>query len=191
MVAVIVTLAEAFAGEVAMVAVADVTPAGTVTLAIVAAPGVKLVSLTRSPPAGAGPVSVTVAVDEVPPLTDLGLNVSVETAAAGAAVTVSSVVAVVPPYEAEMFTSVVLATADVVTVNVLVVLPFMIDTVAGTATPGALLERLTTAPPFGAGKVSVTVAVALVPPVTLDGASVSVTAGVAMTNDRETSGAGL
>ncbi len=79
----------------------------------------------------------------------------------------SVVVAVVPPYAAEMTTAVVLVTADVVTVNVLVVLPFMIDTVAGTATPGALLDRVTTAPPFGAGEVSVTVAVALVPPVTL------------------------
>ena len=76
-----------------------------------------------------------------------------------------------------------MATANVVTVNVFVVLPFMIDTVAGTvAAPGALLARLTTAPPFGAGEASVTVAVEIVPPVTLTGDRVNVAAGFEMTS---------
>ena len=47
-------------------------------------------------------------------------------------------------------------------------------TLAGTvATPVLLLDRLTTAPPLGAAALNVTVPVDELPPVTLDGLSVS------------------
>src|SRR5437016_12276724 len=73
----------------------------------------------------------------------------------------------------------------------LVALPGTV-TLAGTlATPGLLLDRLTTAPPLGAGALSVTVPVEELPPVTLDGLRLSaesvggagVTEGVAVTAD--------
>ena len=62
----------------------------------------------------------------------------------------------------------------VLTVKVaLVALPGTV-TLAGTlATPGLLLDRLTTAPPLGAGALSVTVPVEELPPVTLDGLRLS------------------
>lgn len=73
-----------------------------------------------------------------------------------------------------MFTVVIVATALVVTVNVVVVLP------AGTITEDCtcaavllLLERLTAAPPAGATPFSVTVPVELLPPVTNVGLSVT------------------
>jgi hypothetical protein len=60
---------------VAMVKVAVVTPAGIVTLAATVATAVLLlVSATTMPPDGAAPLSVTVPVDELPPITEVGLN---------------------------------------------------------------------------------------------------------------------
>jgi hypothetical protein len=57
-------------------------PAGTVTLAgTVAADGLLLDRPTTVPPDGAGPVNVTVPVDDVPPLTVAGLNDSAESVA--------------------------------------------------------------------------------------------------------------
>ena len=55
-------------------------PAGTVTLAGTLAAVLLLESMTCAPPAGAGPLSVTVAVEVcTPPTTLLGFNVSEET----------------------------------------------------------------------------------------------------------------
>ena len=76
---------------------------------------------------------------------------------------------------------VVVATALVVTVNVVDVLPADTVTVAGTwAAAALLLESVTTAPPAGAAPFSVTVPVELVPPVTDVGFRVTVdtTAGL-------------
>src|SRR5947208_15849314 len=74
-----------------------------------------------------------------------------------------------------MVTEVVVDTGLVLTVKVaLVALPGTV-TLAGTlATPGLLLDRLTTAPPLGAGPLSVTVPVEELPPVTLGGLRLSV-----------------
>src|SRR5947209_20599120 len=73
-----------------------------------------------------------------------------------------------------MVTEVVVDTGLVLTVKVaLVALPGTV-TLAGTlATPGLLLDRLTTAPPLGAGALSVTVPVEELPPVTLVGLRLS------------------
>ena len=170
---------------------ADVDPAGTTTLGLAATAGFELTSVTGSPPAGAGPLSVTLAEDGTPPFTLFGFNVSADTAD-GDGLTVSSEVAVVPPEEAETVTGVAVATMNVLTVNVFVVLPFMIDTVAGTvAAPGVLLARLMMTPPAGAGAASVTVPVELVPPVTATGDNASVNAALATLNDRPTFGAAL
>ena len=72
---------------------AEVDPAATVTLAGTVIPDLLLESVTTSPPAGATPVSVTVPVDALPPLTDAGLSV---TLLAAGAVTVSAAVFVTP-----------------------------------------------------------------------------------------------
>ena len=62
-----------------MVKLALVDPAATVTLGgTVAATGLSLVSATGNPPAGAAEVRVTVPVEDVPPMTSVGLTVTFE-----------------------------------------------------------------------------------------------------------------
>ena len=59
------------------VKVAVVAFAATVTLAGTCAAAISLlVSVTTAPPVGAGPLSVTVPVEEAPPGTDVGLRVT-------------------------------------------------------------------------------------------------------------------
>src|SRR2546430_15301014 len=75
-----------------MVKVAVVLAAGTVTLEGTLAAALLLESATCAPPAGAGPLSVTVPVDDcVPPVTLVGLNVSEETDTGGADITGSGI----------------------------------------------------------------------------------------------------
>jgi hypothetical protein len=70
--------------------VALVAPAGTVTLTGTLAAPLLLESVTRAPPAGAGPLNVTVPVEDCrPPTTLVGFNVNEETVGSGGAVTVS------------------------------------------------------------------------------------------------------
>src|SRR5436309_6763353 len=69
-----------------------------------------------------------------------------------------------------MVTTVEEPTGVVLTVKVALVLPAGTVTLTGTvAAPVLLLDKLTTAPPLGAGALSVTVPVEELPPVTLDG----------------------
>ena len=59
---------------------AVVAPAATVTLAGVVAAVLSSERETDEPPLGAGPLNVTVPVDDVPPLTDAGFILSEATA---------------------------------------------------------------------------------------------------------------
>jgi hypothetical protein len=77
-----------------------VAPAATVTLEGTLATVVLLLeSVTCAPPVGAGPLSVTVPVEEFPPVTLVGLSVNEESVGAGggAGVTVSVADLVAPP----------------------------------------------------------------------------------------------
>src|SRR6266576_1063845 len=114
-----VTGVEAATALVLIVKVAVVLPAGTVTLEGTLAAALLLESVTCAPPAGAGPLSVTVPVDDcVPPVTLVGFNVSEETVGRGGGITVSEADVLVPPKDAEMVTGVDAATALVLIVKV-------------------------------------------------------------------------
>ncbi len=81
--------------DVFTVKVTPVAPAGTVTLEGTLAAPLSLESATCAPPAGAGPLSVTVPVEDCrPPTTLVGLSVNEETVGSGGGVTVR-VIAVV------------------------------------------------------------------------------------------------
>ena len=81
-------------GLVLTVNVAEVALAATVTLeGTVAAAVLPLASVTTTPPVGAGPLSVTVPVDDVPPVTDAGFRLR---ALGAAPLTDSPAVCVVP-----------------------------------------------------------------------------------------------
>jgi hypothetical protein len=86
-----------------------------------------------------------------------------------------------------MVTDVVVDTAVVVTVKLALVAPAGTVTLDGTvATFVLLLDRLTTAPPLGAGPLNVTVPVEEFPPVTLDGLRLSeLRVGVVMVSEAD------
>jgi hypothetical protein len=80
--------------EVLILKVALVAPAGTITLEGTLAAPLLLESATCAPPAGAGPLSVTVPVEDVPPITLVGFRVSEETVGRGGGVRVRVMVVV-------------------------------------------------------------------------------------------------
>src|SRR5439155_8079410 len=154
--------------NVVTVKVALAAPAGTVTLAgTVAAAVLLLASVTPMPPAGAGPLRVTVPVEEVPAFTVVGLSVSAESVAAGN--TFSTALRTIPrsgpPRVAKIVVELGAATALDSTVKVALVAPAGIVTLPGTVElPGvcpvkSMVDRMITAPPAGAGAVRVTVPV--------------------------------
>jgi hypothetical protein len=146
-----------------------VTPAGTVTLEDTLAAPLLLESETCAPPAGAGPLSVTVPVEGcVPPMTLVGFSVRKETVGSGGGVTVSEADLVAPPKDEEMVTCVDVLTALLFTGKVAPMAPAATVTLEGTvATVVLLLESATCTPPEGAGPLRVTVPEEEVPPVTL------------------------
>jgi len=136
-----------------------VLPAATVTLAGTGATcGLLLVRLTTTPPGGAIPLSVTVAVDVPPTIIWSGFSVRVVKTGV---TTVSVAVRLTP---ASVAVIIVCPRAFPGMLKVTLVLPAAIVRLAGTgATGGLLLVRLTTTPPAGAIPLSVTVMVDLPP----------------------------
>jgi len=160
--------ANGVAVNVVTVKVALVAPAGTVTLAGTVADAELLRSVTPRPPAGAGPLRVTVPVEEVPAFTVVGLSVSAESVAAGN--TFSTALRTIPrsgpPRVAKIVVELGAEKPLDSTVKVALVAPAGIVTLPGTVElPGACpvakstVDRMTTAPPAGAGAVKVTVPV--------------------------------
>ena len=78
-----VTGVDAVTALVLIVKVALAAPAGTITLEGTLATVLLLESRTWAPPAGAGALSVTVPVEELPPVTVEGLSVSEERVGTG------------------------------------------------------------------------------------------------------------
>ena len=90
----IVTAVSTLTTLVVTVNVAVVAPAATVTLAGTVAARLLLDKVTTAPPAGAGPLRVTVPVDGLPPITLVGFTVT-EDIVTGSVVTISVAVRVV------------------------------------------------------------------------------------------------
>src|SRR5262249_46654900 len=148
------------------VKVALVAPAAMVTLAGTVAAGLASLRVISAPPAGATPVSVTVAVEVLPLTTDAGFRVKV---LRGPGFTVST--AVFSPVKLALIVTAVLeVTPTLVTVNVPVVAPAATVTVAGTVAAGLLEASETAAPPVGAAAFNVTVPVLVAPDITAIGA---------------------
>src|SRR5437879_13448751 len=101
-------------GLVLTVKVALVALPGTVTLAgTLATPGLLLDRLTTAPPLGAGPLSVTVPVEELPPVTLVGLRLSDESVG-GLGVTVRVLALVVALWGVVMVSGLVVATGGAI-----------------------------------------------------------------------------
>jgi hypothetical protein len=152
-----------------------VAPGSTVTAdGVDATAPFELARLTASPPVGAALESVTVPVDDAPPVTLDGATVSAETlAGGGTAVTVTVAALVVVPCVAVIVAEVDAVTVLVAMVKVALVAPAGTVTLAGTVATALLLDRVTTRPPLAAALVSVTVPVLPFPPTTLDGLTAS------------------
>lgn len=142
---------------------AVVAPSATVTLDGVCALALSEDRFTTTPPAGAGPVSVTVPVGEVPLGTELGEIVS---CVGTAGTTVKVAVAEMLSKLAVIVGAVLVGTATVTTENVAVVAPAGTVTLVGGTALGSLEVKVTTVPAANAGLLRVTVPVEDVPPVT-------------------------
>jgi hypothetical protein len=143
--------------------VAVVAPPATVTVAGTVTEGLLLDKVTTKPVAGAALVRVTVPVEDVPPTTDVGFRVTVETFGAVIARVAFAVLAALVAVTVPLVSA---PTARVVAEKVAVVAPAATVTVAGTVILAVPLLRLTTKPPVGAALEIVTVPVEEVPPTT-------------------------
>ena len=142
-----------------------VAPAGIMSVdGTVAADVLLLVGVTVTPPAGAGPDKVTVAVTTVLELPTTVLGLIVSNVGTGA-FTVKTVVNVTPPDEAVIVTGVSTVTGTVEIEKVAVVPPVITVTgVTRLARAGLLLFNVTTSPPDGGMAERVTVPVETRPP---------------------------
>ena len=160
-VAVMIAETEALTAVVLTLNEAELAPADTVTVAGVVALVLPEERLTIAPPDGAGPLRVTVPVEELPPTSEVGFKVKPVNVAG---VTVSVAVTDVLPNSAVMVAVVEDVTAPVVIVNAAELAPAATVTVERGTTLLLLDDRETTVPPVGAGPVRVSVPVELVPP---------------------------
>ena len=145
---------------VVIVNVAVVLPAATVTFAGAAAAELLSDRDTVIPAEGAAPFRETVPVEELPPITLLGLKLKPLTE--GGLIVRAAVL--VTLYTADTVTDVALATGVVVTGNVVVVAPGARVTLAGTWAALLLSDSAMTMPVAGAGPFSRTVPVDELPP---------------------------
>src|SRR6185436_14014411 len=124
---------------------AENCPAATLTWPEVWTLGLLVVSVTKSPPVGAGAVSLTVPVALVPPIMAFAGTVTDETqdAACGFTVTVTDTRPQVP-VEAEMLACVAVETLLVFTLKFAEVCPAGTITCPTTCTSGLLLCKFTT-----------------------------------------------
>jgi hypothetical protein len=143
----------------------ELAPAGTVTTAGTEAAKLELSSCTVAPPAGAGPVNVTVPVTLPPPSVAPSESVSIP---AHGGFIVSAVVAEFA--EVAVIPAVVIdPTAIVVTLNVLDTEPCGTTIDPGTEADPELLARFTSTPPTGAAAANITVPIEDCPPINADG----------------------
>jgi hypothetical protein len=138
-----------------------VEPAETVTETGTTALELLELSLIEIPPVGAAPDNVTVPVEDVPPITEVG---DTETPVNATELMPSVAVLLVVPWVAVIVAVVVVATAVVDTVKVIAVLPAATVTLDGTVALLLLEPRLITVPPDGATPLKVTVPVEGEPP---------------------------
>jgi len=157
----IAALTFAATGSVVTVTAAFTAPAGMVTFAGTVASAIDELRSTTTPPVGAGASMVMVAVDVLPPATDVGERV---TEIGAGPRTTSDVVTVTPLFVALSVAVALLWINVVATLNVAVVAPAVTVTLAGTDAAARLDDNVTTRPPAGAGPDSVTVPVADAPP---------------------------
>ena len=162
-----VIVAEAFAATAVVVTlnVAEVDPAGTVTVAGTVAEALFDASAMEIPPVGAAALIVTVPTEATPPTTLVGLRVTLLTLSG---LTVSVAVLLAPPRVAVTVAVAEEPTTLVVTVKVPVVAPAATVTVAGTDAAALFDASVTDVPPVGAGPERVTVPVELARPPTTD-----------------------
>jgi hypothetical protein len=170
LVAVMVAFVTDDTGAVVTAKLPVVWPAAIVMLAGTVAAAELLPRFTRTPPAGAGALRVTVPVLGEPPVTLVGeserLPMLPGPGAGGLIVRFAfTELALVALMDAVVCD----ATAVVFTVKLPVVWPAAMMMLAGTVADAELLASVTETPPAGAGALRVTVAVLLLPPVTVVG----------------------
>lgn len=156
---------------------ACVAPAPTVTVeGTVAAAVLPLINAITAPPAGAAPLSVTVPVDEVPPIAEVGLRARADT---DAGFTVKITDPLEPLNVAVIVTCCWLATPPVVTGKVALLVPVATGIEAGTLATAELLLESVTLEYDGAAPERFTVPAVVLPPTTGVGfMTTELTAGV-------------
>jgi hypothetical protein len=152
-----------------MANVADVFPARTVTVLGTVADERLLDRAITSPPFGAGEVSETVPVLELPPFTVEGLtendfNAGADTVRVAAFETV--------PSSAFSITVAFVDTGTVFTENIAELFPSSTVTLFGAVADGELLDSATRIPPLPAGPLNVIVPMESAPPLTVCGLTV-------------------
>jgi len=128
-----------------------------------------LLKVTTNPPDGAGPLSVTVPAEAIPPPTVAGLRVR---PVSDGAEMVSVVDTEVDETLAVIVATVCAATGNVDILKVAVAAPAGTVTAVGTVAAAWLLFKATVRPPAGAATLRATVAREVVPPTKVEGLTV-------------------